>query len=257
MLQVDTKNHEGRTGTASMQKALQILGYPTSHGFDMYRNKPDCDMWREAINSKYYGSTTPELNSDFWDQLLGHVSAVTDAPANMFGPELIKSYPDAKVILVERDVDVWYPSFERALIKGLEMPFLDVFLKIDKETARMVPVAVDGIMKGQFGARDTKEYRRNAKDVYRRHYAEIRGLLKDQPDRLLEYKLGSGWSPICEFLGKPVPEGVEFPRVNEAKMHDEMAAVVFTLLARRTLIFVLKWLVPILSVYLAWRLYSS
>lgn len=238
-----------------MQKALTLLGYPTSHGFDMYRNKPDCDMWVEAINAKYHGDTSVTLDRDFWDKLLGHVAAVTDTPANMFAKELIESYPEAKVVLVERDVDVWYPSFERALIKGLEMLFLDLFLRFDKDTARMVPVATEGIMKGQFGARDTKEYRRNAKEVYKRHYAEIRTLLKNQPDRLLEYQLGSGWNPLCDFLGKPVPEGEEFPRVNETAMHDEMGAVVFTMLARRTVGAMLKIVAPLGVAYILWRTY--
>lgn len=245
----------GRTGTASMQKALSRLGYLTSHGFDMYRNKPDCDMWVEAINVKYHGDTFMKLDRNFWDKLLGHVSACTDTPANMFAKELIESYPEAKVILVERDVDKWYPSFERALIKGLEMPFLDLFLKFDKDTARMVPVATEGIMKGQFRAKDTKEYRKNAKEVYKEHYAEIRKLLKDQPERLLEYELGSGWKPICDFLGQPVPEDEEFPRVNESAMHDEMGAVVFTMLARRTLGPVLMVIVPVVVAYLLWRFY--
>lgn len=247
----------GRTGTASMQKALTSLGYPTSHGFDMYRNKPDCDMWIEAINVKFHGDTSVKLDRNFWDKLLGHVSAVTDTPANMFAEELIESYPEAKVILTERDVDKWYPSFERALIKGLEMPFLNLFLKVDKDAARMVPVATEGIMKGQFGANNTKEYRKNAKEVYKRHYKEIRILLKAQPERLLEYKLGSGWKPLCDFLDKPAPQGKEFPWVNESSMHDEMATVVFTMLARRTVGRILKLAMPVCIAYTFLRFYYT
>lgn len=41
-----------RTGTASMQKALTILGYPTSHGFDMHENPRECDIWMEAFDAK-------------------------------------------------------------------------------------------------------------------------------------------------------------------------------------------------------------
>jgi hypothetical protein len=42
----------GRTGTASMKAALEILGYPTSHGFDMHENPSDADIWVEGINAK-------------------------------------------------------------------------------------------------------------------------------------------------------------------------------------------------------------
>ena len=132
--------HLGRTGTASMQKALIQLGYPTAHGFDMHANLPDGDMWREAFDAKYFGDTSTKLDKDFWDKLLGHVAAVTDTPCNCFGPELMAAYPDAKVILVERDIDAWYPSFERALIQGLEIPGIDLIAKLDAKTARLLPV---------------------------------------------------------------------------------------------------------------------
>jgi hypothetical protein len=33
-------------------------------------------------------------------------------------------------------------------------------------------------------------------------------------ERLLNYKLGSGWQDLCDFLGKEVPDE-PFPRLNE------------------------------------------
>ena len=36
------------------------------------------------------------------------VKAVTDFPAALFAPELIATYPEAKVILTERDIDKWH-----------------------------------------------------------------------------------------------------------------------------------------------------
>jgi hypothetical protein len=33
--------------------------------------------------------------------------------------------------------------------------------------------------------------------------------------RFLEYAVGSGWAPLCEFLGVAVPEGREFPRADD------------------------------------------
>lgn len=35
------------------------------------------------------------------------------------------------------------------------------------------------------------------------------------PERLLDYKMGEGWEPLCEFLEVPVPEGKKFPRTND------------------------------------------
>ena len=235
-----------------MQKALICLGYPTAHGFDMHANKPDCDMWAEAFNAKYFGDTSIKLDRDFWDKLLGHVAAVTDTPCNCFAKELMEAYPEAKIILVERDIDPWYVSFERALIQSLEVPGIVLMTRVIPGMKNMLAVGY-GIMKGQFGARDTKEYRENAKPVYRRHYAEIRDLLTDQPGRLLEYKLGSGWKPLCDFLGKPIPDE-EFPRVNESAMHDEMGRVVVVDMCRKTVAMLSIVAVPTFAViaYFVW-----
>ena len=254
----------GRTGTASMRRALEILDYPTYHGFEIHANKPDCDMWVEAFDAKY--QRTPEARKEgkwstkqwreFFDKLLGHVSAVTDLPCNCFGPELIAAYPEAKVILVERDVDAWYKSWENALIKGLETPYLDWLIMFNKDVLRMMAVARDGVMKYQFQAADTTEYREKSKPTYRAHYAEIRKVMKPQPERLLEYKLGSGWGPLCEFLGKEVPNE-EFPFVNESATHDEMGEVMFVMMSRFVVGFFFKRIVPAFVLLLAiyWQLY--
>jgi hypothetical protein len=41
----------------------------------------------------------------------------------------------------------------------------------------------------------------------------IRGLVPK--DRLLEWSVEDGWEPLCEFLGKPIPDE-RFPHVNAA-----------------------------------------
>ncbi|UJO20298.1 uncharacterized protein CLAFUR5_10030 [Fulvia fulva] len=243
----------GRTGTASMKAALTKLGYPTAHGFDMHSNPKDCEMWQEAINAKYFGDTSITLDRAFWDKLLGHVSAVTDMPCNMFGPELIAAYPEAKVILVERDVDKWYPSFEHALIEGTDSPFLwHAIQYLDYKAAHMSPTVWRGMMNGQFRAKDSKEWRANAKMIYTEHYQEIRTVLKDQPERLLNYRLDDGWKPLCEFLGQPIPGG-PFPKVNESEQHDEFVATVITIMGRRLVGNILRIAMPVVVGLVAWR----
>ena len=67
------------------------------------------------------------------------------------------------------------------------------------------------------------ELRQNAKQIYTEHYEKVRRLVP--PETLLEYKLGSGWGPICEFLGKEEPEE-EFPWVNEtAALHAKVREI--------------------------------
>ncbi|OIW26909.1 hypothetical protein CONLIGDRAFT_717105 [Coniochaeta ligniaria NRRL 30616] len=244
----------GRTGTASMRAALEILGIPTYHGADMHSNPRDGDIWVEAINAKYYGDTSVKLDADFFDKALGHVSGCTDYPPNMFGPELIASYPAAKVVLVTRDPEAWYPSFERALIRGQDSPawFRRFLALVDDQTSRVQPVIWRGMMQGQFGARDSVEWRRRAKAVYAAHNDEIRETLRDQPERLLEYRLGSGWGPLCDFLGKEVPDR-DFPRVNETAQHDAMIRVFVMQVGQRFLLGLLKAAGVGLVAVAAWR----
>ncbi|KAF2756372.1 hypothetical protein EJ05DRAFT_501877 [Pseudovirgaria hyperparasitica] len=93
-----------RTGTLSMQSALSTLGLANPyHLSSMYDNIGDTTMWLEAFDAQFRGIGTFEREQ--WDALLGHCGAVTDMPANIFGPELAAAYPDAKIILTERDVD--------------------------------------------------------------------------------------------------------------------------------------------------------
>ena len=55
---------------------------------------------------------------------------------------------------------------------------------------------------------------------YSGYYDHVRRAIP--PHRRLDYHLGSGWAPLCEFLGREIPD-VEFPRVNEAEEHAKRA----------------------------------
>ena len=74
------------------------------------------------------------------------------------------------------------------------------------------------------GATTEVEMRAKAKSFYHQHYEHVRKITPKA--NLLEYELGSGWEPLCTFLGKPIPD-VPFPRVNESKaMEEKIAGVV-------------------------------
>jgi hypothetical protein len=49
--------------------------------------------------------------------------------------------------------------------------------------------------------------------VYQEHIAMVRGLGLP-PNRLLEWQAADGWEPLCEFLNKPVPANMPFPKGN-------------------------------------------
>src|ERR1700742_2898732 len=69
---------------------------------------PDGLLWRDAFAAKYHNG--PAFTRANWDQLLGHSQAVCDWPSIAFAKELIEAYPEAKVVLTNRDVHSWHAS---------------------------------------------------------------------------------------------------------------------------------------------------
>ena len=68
------------------------------------------------------------------------------------------------------------------------------------------------LLQGFLEAKDAAGMEANARMIYRQHYDNIRAAVPTE--KLLDYQLGSGWEPLCTFLGKDVPD-TEFPWVNE------------------------------------------
>ncbi|KAL9115767.1 MAG: hypothetical protein Q9227_000135 [Pyrenula ochraceoflavens] len=222
-----------RTGTQSMQEAMALLGYTSPYHFSsMFANLRDAEMWQTVMRHKQQQrrSNAPkkdEGDSDsgfdyraHFDQLLGHCQAISDVPGVVLWRELVAAYPDAKIVLVERDLDKWVRSMEVLLDASLNpigqylFRYLDpmFFGRIFKTSAMWTQLL--------FGTTNKARCKARLREVYARHYADIRAEVSSE--RLLDYKLGSGWGPLCEFLGKSTPD-VEFPHRNEAKTLEAAA----------------------------------
>jgi hypothetical protein len=198
-----------------MCRAYEILGYPNPYHFSsVWANAKDSDMWMEAFRAKFDGISTFEREQ--WDALLGHCGAVTDQPAILFAEELLQAYPDAKVVVVERDVEPWYRSISALFATSLDPAFLFFRFTDPFWIGRIIRVGVTsfGYSFGQAKTPTVAGLQKRARQGYREHCANIRNLVSKE--KRLEYKLGSGWEPLCEFLGKPVPD-VPFPHLNESK----------------------------------------
>jgi len=66
---------------------------------------------------------------------------------------------------------------------------------------------------GLFGSTDLTQAKKNARQAYREHYANVWATAPKE--RSVEYEL-EGWGLLCKFLGKKISE-VPFPHRNEAK----------------------------------------
>ncbi|KAJ8109418.1 hypothetical protein ONZ43_g6140 [Nemania bipapillata] len=191
-----------------MRAAMKQLGFiDTYHMMNCsIENPPDALLWMDALRAKYDG--VGEFTRKDWDKLLGGSQAVCDWPACAFAKELIEAYPEAKVIMATRDVDSWHASTMKTVwwrATDPELRMLSNFSWAAKMYYPMLKKFFDTFFEGDFPNR--------GKDVFTRHYAEVRKMVP--PERLLEYRVQEGWEPLCKFLDIPVPKDVPFPNVND------------------------------------------
>lgn len=192
----------GRTGTASMKAALEILGYdPTHHMFEVMARKDQMEMWH-AIGT----GGTPD-----WDAVYADFPAAVDFPTASYWRELAEHFPDAKVILTVRSADSWWKSARATIIEiGTAPPaWARRFVPPIRKNAEMVNGTIWNRM---FDGRQFEEA--HAKRVFQEHNAAVQAEIP--AERLLVFEVKQGWEPLCAFLGKPVPDQ-PFPHVNDTE----------------------------------------
>jgi len=217
-----------RTGTYSLCQALTTLGVsPVYHGLNSLGNNTDWALLSAAADATfpniptYRGADRPFSRAE-WDSLFGSYSAVTDV-ASIFGATLVRAYPEAKVILVERDYEKWSKSVNETVINSLWGTVPDFFVGVVEPLLGSVAGPANRkMLLGWAGVRDEKELKARLRGAWERHHKEVREACAGQEGRLLEYRMGDGWEPLCEFLGVEVPRGEDgevlpFPHANEAK----------------------------------------
>ena len=191
----------GRTGTLSLKMALEKLGFSKCyHMTEVLAHPDDVRVWDRATRGE----------SVDWDALFRDYKATVDWPGCVFYAELMRRYPDAKVVLTVRDPERWYTSARQTIHFVREaFPFwLPWLLPRMRRFHRMLDRLVwVGMFHGRF---EDKSF---AIEVFNRYNEEVGKVVPS--DRLLVYEVREGWEPLCAFLGVPVPEGTPFPHVND------------------------------------------
>ncbi|KAL3485985.1 hypothetical protein BJX62DRAFT_229079 [Aspergillus germanicus] len=221
-----------RSATESLREALHILGLEhTHHGFDTILPPYDLEDIYRLLKQKYAkrpaqsGTETAQLTAADFDTFLWNCVGVSDLHAAEFAPELIAAYPDAKIILNTRsDLDAWYASMKATMgyfdANPVDWDWVKSWFCAELFWVRqcMCRTLMPTFFKGSFA--------RNGKEVYKEHVQMIRGLMKERGEegRLLEWSVEDGWGPLCAFLGRDIPEGVEFPSGNPPRAWAERIA---------------------------------
>jgi len=179
----------GRTGTHSLKLALeQLLGEPCYHMVEVFPRPAHIAAWTAAGRDQ-------EVD---WRGLFEGFAAAVDWPTAAFWPELARAFPDAIILHSERDPEGWWTSASATIFGPRTTP-------PDPRRLEMLTSFL--------GSRFTAEYRDReaALAAYARHNRRVHDTAPK--DRLVVWRTGDGWEPICKALDIPVP-ATPFPHSN-------------------------------------------
>lgn len=191
----------GRTGTASLKRALESLGFgPCHHMEEVLKDSSQVPTWAAASRGEKVD----------WTTFMAKWGSCVDFPSALYYRELMDAFPDAKVILTIRDAESWYASMSATIV-----PMFNRFP--NRIVMRFLPVLGNPIR--SMGAShlrkdviDRFSEKEHIKKVFEDHIDEVKRVVP--ADRLLVFSPKEGWAPLCAFLDVPVPDG-PFPRVND------------------------------------------
>ncbi|KAI2634618.1 hypothetical protein GGS21DRAFT_518639 [Xylaria nigripes] len=213
-----------RTGTTSIKLALEQLGYRNVYHMSTFvDHTEDYKHWVYAIKAKKAGKHIP---CSVWNALLGNYQVVVDAPACYFATELAEAYPNAKVVILNRDSEKWYTSFANTVqqvIKAREsFEWFEWILRpwVPTQMSAIVRMgnllSKSGVGLGSYGKEKCMAF-------FHSYYANCRANIPS--GGCIEFKVQDGWYPLCRHLDVPVPgqqtaDGwaeAPFPQVNDTE----------------------------------------
>jgi hypothetical protein len=131
-----------------------------------------------------------------WQELLAGFGASVDWPGAWEWRHFAELWPDAKILLTVRDAESWYDSVLES-IHAWTAPGNDV-------GPPAVAELLDRVWEEDFGGWHCVFDRERTIAAYERHVDEVR---RECPsDRLIQWRVADGWSPLCERLCVVVPD---------------------------------------------------
>jgi hypothetical protein len=229
----------GRTGTTSLKRAFEILGYGPCHHFEEVISASQALKWKEYVKDP--------TNLDLLHELTGGAGyrATCEFPAARYWDKMLELYPEAKVVLTVRDPEKWYASMCQTIFQILKsypertwgvniVTRQDIFPSpgLNSFNDEMITSAFKGSWKKADIIKAFKEHNENVIKNCPRH-------------QLLVFEVSQGWGPLCDFLEVPVPENETFPFLNDAKEWDTLVIhgkiIVVTVVALLLIMVLLAW----------------
>lgn len=179
----------GRTGTLSMKRALEQLGFgPCHHMIEVFAHPETMALWIAAGEGK-----------GDWDAIYKGYAATVDYPGGHYWRELAAHFPDAKVLHTTRDPESWFESTQATIFTP------------DRDLNAMPPEGVRFFKSFLPEIFDRIHDREFMIAHFKKHDAEVQAAIPKE--RLHVHRVGEGWDKLCAFLGVPVPAS-PFPSEN-------------------------------------------
>ncbi len=205
-----------RTGTTTLKKSLEILGYSKTY-----------HMKELLVNPWYlkYWTSLRETGSTQWEELYDGYQASVDFPCYPWYKEHLLQYPNAKVILTVRDFESWYESVLKTVYTAGPQSAgekVKMLLKMSvnarvRRVVKCIKFFKSCFFGDQFQDRfSDKEYVRS---VWEQHIADVKAHVSEE--QLLIYNVRQGWEPLCEFLDLPIPKE-DLPHLNKKENFRKM-----------------------------------
>ena len=185
----------GRTSTLSLKLALEQLGFgPCHHMMEVFGKPDEIALWQDAADGK----------SVDWERVFTGYQSAVDWPTCAFWQPLSELYPEAKIILSLRDSEDWYRSVSNTIFRGMMS---------DEVVSDPHGVMVRTLIKQNTFGGDLATKAHVIK-VFEEHNALVQATIP--PERLLVYRPGDGWEPLCQFLEVDVPSE-PYPNTNSTE----------------------------------------
>jgi len=196
----------GRTGTTSLQAALQHLGFQKCyHMTELLKRPTHAKLWNQTWDNVTAGKE-PE-----WSKIFADYQATVDWPACAYYQELMEAYPDAKVLLSVRDPERWYESVRDTIYPLSSSWFMYLVAFLIPSTRQMYEFIHKLVWTGTFNKQfEDQAY---AISIFNEHIAAVKAHVP--PEKLLVYNVKEGWEPLCRFLEVDAPSDLPFPHLND------------------------------------------
>jgi hypothetical protein len=207
----------GRTGTLSLTEALVTLGYKPYHYIDFGHAR----QWSDLAAGN--GKSSPDT---IIDTIVGDgYDAVLENPTCEIYTDILKRFPNAKVILTVRDSPEKFEDSWKTLMDTMavtERPFrwsfpsffqwIPLFQRL-KTIRKFMGTTHLQLEPGALahGWRDQPEGWLG--DQYTKHNEHVISTVSivSNPEKLLVFNAKDGWEPLCAFLECEVPAAHDFP----------------------------------------------